>query len=220
LEGMGRHGVALHWGSIALRRHAIGKAWGSMPLGWHGVAWGGIALGQHAIWNARGSMPLGRHGAACHWEGMGRHAIGKAWGGMPWGSIAFGRQCHPCLPMTCCHNGTQCIAAPCYPNCIAAKIQDRWANSKLVAMGRQHGMAAAMHLGGIGLGRQCIKCPAFTNPALTGASQLAGITKSSIVKFGNYTGGKTPCMTISKIWHCHMPAITLAAKHLISNIQQ
>jgi len=53
-------------------------------------------------------------------------------------------------------------------------------------------MVVAMHLGGIALGQQCIKNPAFTNPALTEASQLARITKSSIVKFGNYTGGKIP----------------------------
>jgi len=73
------------------------------------------------------------------WGGMGQHAIGMAWG-----SIAFGRQCHPYLPMTCCHNGTQCIAAPCCPSGIATQI-------KLVAMGRQHGMAAS---GTDALGRQ------------------------------------------------------------------
>jgi hypothetical protein len=61
-----------------------------------------------------------------------------------------------------------------------------------MALPGRHGIVAAMHLGGIALGRQCIKNPAFTNPALTGASQLARITKSGIVKCGNYTGGKTP----------------------------
>ena len=37
-----------------------------------------------------------------------------------------------------------------------------------------------------------IKNPALTNPAFTVASHFARITKSGIVKFGNYTGGNTP----------------------------
>ena len=163
-----------------------------MPLGQHAIwkAWGGIALGQYAIGMAWGGM--GWHAIWMAWAGMGWHAIGMAWAG-----IAFGRQCHPCLPLTCRHNGTQCkgtqcIAAPCCPNGgIAAHIQ--------VAMGRQHGMAAAMHLGGIAHRWQCtknqiaaitlaakhlgenIKNLAFTNPPCTAARNSS-----------NYTGSKAP----------------------------
>jgi hypothetical protein len=166
-----------------------------MPLGWHaiGTAWGGMGwdcIGVTCHW---GGMPFGRHGrhgVALHWGGMALGRHGAAWGGIVLGRHAIGKA---------------------------------WGGMPL----GWHG--AALHLGGNAHRRQCIKNPAFTNPALIGASQLAGITKSSIVKFGNYTGGKTPycihsggktpCMKISKIWHCQMPAITLAAKHLGENIK-
>ena len=92
---------------------------------------------------------------------------------------SMGRQWHPCLPMTCRHKGTQCIAAPYCPNGISTHIQERQADSKLVAMGRWHDMAAS----GNALGRQCIKHPAFTNSALTGASQLTGIKNNKNVSF-------------------------------------
>jgi len=67
-------------------------------------------------------------------------------------------------------------------------------------MGRQHGMAAAMHLGGIAHRRQCtrnqiaaitlaakhlgenIKNLAFTNPAFTVASHFSAIPTSGISK--------------------------------------
>jgi hypothetical protein len=53
--------------------------------------------------------------------------------------------------------------------------------------------------------RENIKNPAFTNPAFTAASQFARITKSGSVKFGNYTGGKTPCLKIPKIQQVTLP---------------
>jgi len=43
---------------------------------------------------------------------------------------------------------------------------------------------AAKHLG------ENIKNPPLTNPAFTAASHFARITKSGIVKFGDYSGGK------------------------------
>jgi hypothetical protein len=55
----------------------------------------------------------------------------------------------------------------------------------------RHGQIAALTLAAKQLGENT-KNPAFTNPAFTAASHFARITKSGIVKFGNYTGGKTP----------------------------
>jgi len=59
---------------------------------------------------------------------MGQHGVALHWGSMPLGR--HGVACH-------------------------WDSQDRWANSKLVTMGRKHGMAVAMHFGGIALGQQC-----------------------------------------------------------------
>jgi hypothetical protein len=55
--------------------------------------------------------------------------------------------------------------------------------------------------------RENIKNPAFTNPAFTTASQFARITKSGSVKFGNYTGGKTPCLKIPTIQQLYIAGI-------------
>ena len=167
-------------------RHGVGTAWGGM--GWH----------CNEVTCHWGSMPFGRHGAALHWGSMPLEWHGAAWGGMPfgWHGLAWSG-----MPLG--WHGAALHLGGNATQCIAAHIQ--------VAMGRQHGMAAAMHLGGIAHRQQCtknhiaaitlaakhlgenIKNLAFTNPAFTAASHFARISKFSIVKFGNYTGSKTSC---------------------------
>ena len=70
LDGMGRHGIGVAWGSMGW--HGIRAAWGGMELGWHGSD---MPLGQHAIGKTWGGIALGWHGAAWNWDGMGRHGV-------------------------------------------------------------------------------------------------------------------------------------------------
>ena len=171
---------------MPLGQHAIGKTWGGIALGWHMgwhcivVAWGGIALGRHTIGMAWGGIALG-------W-----HTIGMAWG-----SIAFRWQCHPCLPMAPNALLPHAVPVALLPHAVPVALPPKSKTGRPTAswwqwVGSMAWRQVAMHLGGNTHRRQCIKNPAFTNSALTGASQLTGITKSSIVKFGNYSDGKTP----------------------------